>query len=273
MSQPISLFVNCFERDYREVLAPGFMKAKAAQFRHPFTRRVVTINNVTDCTDALTRAAEAVKRGEIDAFLEVDKMLPAALKLCGVTLRQLGPVKHYTDFALVAVVNAAPGFLLYCCAEVDLVEACDWITPALEKLSSDPKYLIANPAWGTSLAGVEREALFKSGEYFVGHGFSDQCFLVDASRLAKDVYGFSHPSGDRYPLSQMGEVFEQRVDAYMRHAGLLRLTDPRVSYLHKGAEGLGYPKLPLWRRFQRKFKSLGDRVQAELKSNIKHPSA
>ncbi|RFC42447.1 MAG: hypothetical protein DVB28_001891 [Verrucomicrobia bacterium] len=252
----ISLFVNCFERDYRQVLAPGFINAKAALFRYPFTRRVVTINNVADRADALKRAGEAVKRREIDGFLEVDKMLPAALEICGLQARQLGPVRHYTDFALVAVVNAAPGFLLHCCAEVDLVEAFDWITPALEKLQSNPQYLIANPAWGNDPGSVEKEALFKSGEYLVGHGFSDQCFLVDANRLAKPIYGYSHPSGSRYPLSQMGAVFEQRVDAYMRHSDLLRLTDPRVSYLHKGAEGLGYPKLPIWRRFQRKLKSL-----------------
>lgn len=231
------------------------MFRKAAQFRYPFARSVVTINNVQDRKDALKLAGHAVERGEITEFLEVEKSLPEALEICGIKPRHLGKVRHYLDFALVAVVRAAPGFLLSCCAEVDLLEAADWITPALEKLQSAPRYLVANPAWGTHPEAVEREAISKDGDYWVGHGFSDQCFLVDAARLAQKVYGFEHASGSRYPLSGLGAVFEQRVDAYMRHAGLLRLTDPRVRYAHRGPEGAGYPELPLWRRIQRKIKT------------------
>jgi hypothetical protein len=255
MHKPTSLFVNCFERDYREVLSPGFMTRKAAQFQFPFSRIVVTINNVQDKRDALQLAAAAVERREINEFLEVEKSLPKALEICGINPRDLGVVRHYLDFALVAIVAANPGHLLYCCAEVDMANGGDWITPALEKLASDSKYLVANPAWGNDPAAVKQEALYESGDYFVGHGFSDQCFLVDAARLAKNVYGYKHASGARYPLSGMGAVFEQRVDAYMRHAGLLRLTDPRARYVHKGPEGLGYPKLPIWKRIQRKIRS------------------
>jgi hypothetical protein len=83
---------------------------------------------------------------------------------------------------------------------------------------------------------------------------------VDAARLSGKFYGFNHPSGARYPLSELGAVFEQRVDAYMRHSGLLRLTDPRARYVHAGAEGLGYPKLPLWKRIQRKLKTVSRSV-------------
>jgi hypothetical protein len=232
------------------------MSAKAVQFRHGFERVMVTVNNVEDISHARSLAREAVKRGEITGFLEVAQCLPAALEVCGLSFKQLGVVRHYLDFALVAVTQAAPGYLLYCCAEVDLAKPCDWITPAIEKLQSDPQYLVANPAWGTDLSAVEREATARSGEYFVGYGFSDQCFLVDAERLAAKVYGYTHESGSRYPLSGLGAVFEQRVDAYMRHAGLLRLTDPRANYLHCGPEGLGYPRQPLWRKIRRKLRAI-----------------
>ena len=238
------------------------MARKAGQFKFPFSRIVVTINNVQDKRRALHLAAAAVQRREINEFLEVEKCLPRALEICGLQPRQLGAIRHYIDFALVAVVAAAPGYLLYCCAEVEMVRGDDWITPALDKLEGDSQYLVANPAWGNDPAAVEREALYKSGEYFVGHGFSDQCFLLDAARLAKKVYGHSHESGSRYPLSGLGAVFEQRVDAYMRHEGLLRLTDPRASYNHIGPEGLGYPRLPIWRRIQRKIRQICKRGAA-----------
>ena len=127
MKKRVNFFVNCFERDYRDVLAPGFMENKAAQFQYPFERRVVTINNVIDREAALDLARKAVQRKEIDSFLEVARELPRALKTCGIPDRELGKVRHYIDFALVAVAAAAPDFLLYCCAEVELSRPMDWI--------------------------------------------------------------------------------------------------------------------------------------------------
>jgi hypothetical protein len=232
------------------------MRAKAAQFHYAFKRIIVTINNVNDRRNALRLAEAAVARQEIDRFLEVEHCLPRALEVCGLKPQQLGRVRHYIDFALVAVVNAAPDYLLYCCAEVDLLHGGDWVTPALQKLEDEPRFLIANPAWTADSSAIESEALFKSGEYYAGHGFSDQCFLANANRLAAKIYGCKHPSGARYPLSGMGEVFEQRIDAYMRNHDLLRLTDPRARYVHHGPEGTGYPELPLWKRVQRKLRNL-----------------
>lgn len=253
MQKPVNLFVNCFERDYVKVFSPGFMLKKAAQFRYPFSRVVVSINNVRDPEDARRLATEAVQRCEIDAYVEVDKMLPKALSICGLKPKDLGIVRHYIDFALVAVVSARPGYLLYCCAEVEMTEAFDWITPALRALEENSQILVANPFWASDPGGMEREAIRREGHHFVGRGFSDQCFLVDADRLAKPIYGYKHAAGDRYPMSDVGDIFEKRIDAYMRHNGLLRLTDPRASYIHHGAEGTGYPTPPLWMRVRRRF--------------------
>ena len=57
-------------------------------------------------------------------------------------------------------------------------------------------------------------------------------------------------------MSDLGDIFEKRVDAYMRHQNLLRISDSRVFYNHAGVEGLGYPRLPLFRRLVRKGRKL-----------------
>jgi len=259
MQKPVSLYVNCFERDYRKVLSPGFMAEKASQFRYPFSRVVVSINNVLDHAHAKGMAEAAVKRREIDAYLEVERLLPMALSTCGLKARDLGVVRHYIDFALVAVVSAQPGYLLYCCAEVEMAEPFDWITPAIDVFRKNRDILVANPLWESDPSGVERESLRRDGCHFVGRGFSDQCFLVDAERLAKPVYRYKHPTGDRYPMSDLGDIFEKRVDAYMRNEGLLRLTDPRASYIHRGVEGVGYPSPPLWMRLRRRVQKFFSR--------------
>jgi hypothetical protein len=252
MQRAVSLFVNCFERDYRSVLAPGFMRAKAAQFRFPFTRVIVTINNTQDPEGAVRLAAEATRRGEIDGFFEVSKELPGALRLCGLRGADLGVVRHYMDFALVAVKHAVPDYLLYCCAEVDLATPFDWVSDAVAKLEADPTLLVANPSWGSDPTGAERESLRRDGDHWVGLGFSDQCFLADAKRLAAPIYGYQHDAGSRYPMSDLGDIFEKRVDAYMRHHNLLRISDTRVFYNHAGVEGAGYPRLPLLQRILRR---------------------
>jgi len=265
MSARVSLFVNCFERDYRRVLAPGFMKAKAGQFEFPFERVVVTLNNIIDSAAAVHLAQEATRRGEIDEYIDVAAALPRALEQCGLAMRDLGLVRHYMDFALVAVACAAPDDLLYCCAEVDLLTPFDWISDAVEKLEADPRLLVANPSWASDPGGAQREALLRDGDHWVGVGFSDQCFLADAGRLANPIYHHKHEAGGRYPMSDLGDIFEKRVDAYMRHHNLLRISDARVFYNHAGVEGQGYPKLPLLRRIIRKGRRLLGMKDSRLK--------
>jgi hypothetical protein len=274
MEKRVSLFVNCFERDYRQVLAPGFMRAKASQVRYPFSRVVVTLNNILDLEDARARAHNAVRIGEIQEFVEVAKLLPMALKLSGLRNSDLGSVRHYIDFALVAVTHALPDYLLYCCAEVDLVTPFDWISDALKKMEADQSILVANPSWASDPAGAEHEAQRRDGNYWIGSGFSDQCFLADSSRLAAPIYNYKHEAGDRYPMSDIGDIFEKRVDAYMRHHRLLRISDARVLYAHTGVEGQGYPQLPLARRILRRGArmlemTLGRIGSAALKPRVK----
>ncbi len=254
MSARVCLFVNCFERDYRQVLAPGFMRAKARQFRFPFAKVVVTLNNITDLDSAVLLAREAVARGEIDEFIKVAEALPEALEKCGLTLRELGVVHHYIDFALVAVTRAAPDYLLYCCAEVDLVSPFDWVSGAVAKLEADSGLLVANPSWASDPEGAQREALRRDVDHWIGSGFSDQCFLADAKRLAAPIYRCRHEAGARYPMSDLGDIFEKRIDAYMRCYNLLRASDTRVFYRHAGVEGLGYPRLPWAKRLLRKVR-------------------
>jgi hypothetical protein len=253
----VDFYVNCFERDYRQVLSEGFMQRKVRSMCRDFARVVVTINNVADRQDATRLALKAVERGEISTFLFVADALPKALEKCGLSLGSLGRVRHYIDFALVAVASAQAEFLLYCCAEVEMEQPMDWVTPAIAKLCENPLLLVANPAWASDPGGAEREALLSDGPYRVGYGFSDQIFLVRTERLRGPVFGYTHPAGQRYPMSDVGDIFEKRVDAFMRCEGLMRLTDTRVFYRHRGPEGTGYPRAAFWRRALRRIRGLG----------------
>ena len=73
-------------------------------------------------------------------------------------------------------------------------------------------------------------------DFYLGYGFSDQCYLLGMDVFKKQIYGEKNPESERYP-SYGGEYLEKRIDAYMRNHKLLRITSKKVWYIHKG-----YPK-------------------------------
>lgn len=250
----IDFFTNCWERDYREVLSPGFIRRKADQFDYQFRHLIVTVNNVADNADAKSLAHAAIKRSEVDEVVFVNEALPSALEICGLTDDDLGRVRHFTSFYLVMVTCTNADYIVNCAADIDMDRPLDWISPAAEMLENNEEYLVANPCWGFDPKGAAREALRMDGQYYVSQAYSDACFLGRRNAFAKPIYHHKHPAGKRYPLSHIGDVFEQRVDAYMRHAGLFRLTDSRITYNHLGELGASYPKSPLWMRATNKIK-------------------
>ena len=245
----VDLVVNCFERTYREVLGGELLSEIAAENRFAFASRTVLVNNVGDRADAQRRAEAAVARGAIDRVVFVVDELDGALARTGLTREDLGRVAHYSDAPLVAVALAGAPWLVYWDADVHLREAIDWISPSIELLERDARVLVANPNWVD--ATLEREAVAQAGDFTLGQGFSDQLFLARRSDLAAPIYRQRCLALYRYPLSHVADVFEARVDAHMRHAGLLRATFRPATYVHP-SEGAGasYPPESLQERLR-----------------------
>lgn len=240
----VELVVNVWERSYRRVLDEGVLAAVVADhagFR--FARRTVLVNNVDDLADALARARAARDRGEVDHVAVVEEHLDAALAGARMTRADLGRIPHYTDCSLVAAFLGGPEHLLYWDADVRLRAPADWITPALELLAGDPRVAVANPAWTADAAAVEAQTLEHRGPWALGQGFSDQVFLARRAELQDPaVYGTRCVAMLRFPMAHVAQVFEARVDAWMRHHDRLRATYVPAVYVHpeEGA-GASYP--------------------------------
>jgi hypothetical protein len=204
-------------------------------------RRIALIGNVNDKREAQARAERLLGHGEIDAYYFVSDHLDHALKITGLTRRDLGRVPYYTDWALVAVTLPGSPYLLHWDAEVRLQEPTNWIDSALEFMESDKRILVANPNWRWPT--LEIETLRKVGDFALGYGFSDQLFLVRREDLARPIYSGCCPASLRYPLAHITPIFEQRVDTYMRKNRRLRATYFRATYEHWAKEGNSYPAL------------------------------
>jgi hypothetical protein len=235
----VDLVVNSFEGTYRKVLSPGFFRQIEAQHQRSFERVVALINNVEDRREAGARAEKLLELGEIDAYYWVADYLEKALTKVGLMRRDLGRVPHYTDFLLVAVTLPGNPYLLHWDAEVCLRQSRNWIDPALELMERDQRVFVANPNWRQPT--LEKETLWKAGDFAFGYGFSDQLFLVRRSEVSRPIYKSHCLASFRYPVAHVAAIFEQRVDAYMRTHGRLRATYTRATYEHPESEGASHP--------------------------------
>jgi hypothetical protein len=237
----VDFIVNTFERTYREVLAPGFVAGMANSHCYSFSKRIVIINNVADRLAAEERADDLKNSGEITEYYFVADLLENTLRKAELTLADLEPNVHYTNWALTAAFLDWSEFFVHCDADVRLKERRDWITPSLELMMQDPRIAVANPNWTSD--SLTQEVREFHGDFGIGYGFSDQLYLVRRTEFARPIYQFYAPISLRYPMSAMGRIFEQMVDSYMRVNGRMRATLTTVEYIHGAEEGASHTKL------------------------------
>jgi hypothetical protein len=246
MTAGVDLVVNCFERTYRDVLAPGTFDRIASDNGRRFASRTALVNNVDDRADAQARADRLIASGEISRVVFVADQLQAALARTGLTPEELRPAAWHLDWALVAVTLDGPDWVLHWDADVRLREAADWVGPSLELMAADPRVLVANPNWEDPT--LERFTSESAGRFALGHGFSDQVFLGRRAELGAPIYAQRCVARWRYPFP---DSFEARMDAHLRHAGRLRATYRDVVYEHPVTMGTSWP-----------HRSLGERLVA-----------
>ena len=236
------MVVTCWERTYRDVLAPGSMASRAAEHSYADLLTTVLVNNVEDRA-AATRLAEM---SGADRVVFVEDHVDRALAVTGIPTRALHRVGRFLDWPLVAATLDGPDHLLCWDAGIHLVSATDWISPSLALLEADPRVLVANPAWALpgQIDTLGSEEIERLGDFALGYGFSDQAFLTRRSDLRTSRFNTLAPASWRYPLTGVGAIFERRVDAHMRRARRLRATYLKAAYVHPAeGTGTGYPGL------------------------------
>jgi hypothetical protein len=113
---------------------------------------------------------------------------------------------------------------------------------ACKILEEDSRFVTVNPTWNYRFDSAKKESIGERIEnFYIGYGFSDQCYLVRTADFKAKIYNYSHPISKRYP-KYGGELFEKRIDSYMRSKGLLRLTSANETYMHKN-----FPKKNLFK--------------------------
>ena len=82
---------------------------------------------------------------------------------------------------------------------------------------------VANPTWNDEYTVAQNESIFEDNRFLKSFGFSDQCYLIKTKDFKQNIYKENNPLSNRYP-SYGGELFEKRVDSWMRNNNYYRIT-------------------------------------------------
>lgn len=208
------------------------LEQMAARNQFPFAKRTLLINQLDSYREVEKLAQRAVDRGWLTDYVIVEEHADAALESLGLSRAILGRGYVYSIAPLVGVSLCRSEFLLYFMGDCIPEKPCAWLPPALELLQRDRRIVVANLTWDANYAEAERESTSTTDDFFLGPGFSDQCYLVRTADLQQPIYGFTHEASARFPL-YAGESFEKRVDSWMQTHGYLRATYRHGAYLHQ----------------------------------------
>lgn len=78
-----------------------------------------------------------------------------------------------------------------------------WIEKAALKLEKDKTILVANPVWDNKYEDAKKESYKEDTDWYYGHGFSDQCFLIGKSNFYGNIYNQYHISSEVYPIQAL----------------------------------------------------------------------
>lgn len=194
---------------------------------YPFSEKILMINNVLKPSVVSKHAERAIQQGWITKYVIVEEHAAEALDFFSISRKSLGAGYPYSIAELVGIFLCRSDFLLHYAGDCMPAAASDWVSRAVRLMSQDPRVKVCNLNWGEKF----NEADGKEG-FHIGYGFSDQCYLVRTENFRQRIYNESHPASARYPRYG-GELFEKRIDSWMRNNGHLRATCKHANYLHK----------------------------------------
>lgn len=262
----MTLETKCWQGDWKRILCTDWLGQLADRNRHPFDRRVLMINNVDNISRVIRHAESAVQDGRITSYIVVKEHAEKALDFFGLTAEEFGRGYVYSIAELVGLYLCQTDYLLHFAGDCMPQEHCEWLPQAMAAFEEDPRIMVANLSWDPMKYRYEHraeaEAIFgRRGTFYLGQGFSDQCYFVRADDFRRRMYKETNPYSERYP-DYGGELFEKRVDAWMRNHDMIRATFSLGIYDH-----LPKPQ-PFWSRLRNKVSSWRQGNTGFSKANI-----
>jgi hypothetical protein len=233
----LTIETKCYEKDWKIILTKSRLTKvfKRCDFKN--AKRVVFINNVTSRDKVEKRVSKLKSKNIIDQYYFVEDYELEVLKFFNLKRENFTSGYYYSIQELTGIYLCDTPYLLHFAGDSILRKVgCheNWIESAIEIMNEENDFIVANASWDSTFKEPELEAFRKIDDFYIGQGFSDQCYLIKTADFKKPIYDLKHTESERYP-KYGGELFEKRVDSYMRVINKYRLTSKYGVYNHLNA--------------------------------------
>jgi hypothetical protein len=231
MKPKVTFFTNCWEGDWRYLLKTNRLKNMIENNDFPFTQKILCISNVEDLPKVEKYAKKFVEKGILTSYFVADQYVSETLNFFDLTKEELKQSYKYTLAPLTCLYLCQTEYLVHHTGDVILPKKRDWISPSIIELNKSEQFVVANPTWDGKYESARSESFAENDNYFIGFGFSDQCYLIKKDTFCRPIYKEWNEASARYPEYGMWG-FERRVDSWMRNHNLTRLTCKFADYRH-----------------------------------------
>ena len=239
---PCTFQTGCYEADWRVILSGDYLKKKIDACGYSFVAKNLFINNVSDRKSVIEACERLKKEGVVSAYYFSEDYIDEALHFFNLTRDDLGSQQqsYYSLFEFVGMYLCKTPYLLSFKDDACIYKgiqrrniSISWVEELISELEQNENYVTGNPRWGSSRS-AKKEAINQitaSGNYYLSHTFSDQCFLCKTYIFKNDIYRYEHADSDRFP-SYGGNGFERRCNSFLNVKQLYRLTAKNIRYYH-----------------------------------------
>ena len=229
----VTFETKVYEKDWKYILKGNYLEKMIKRCNFDFAEKTLFINNVKDKNKVRKYAEKKVEQGVINSYYFVDEYSEKVLKHFDIEKDSFKGGYYYSISELVSIYLCKTEYLLHFSSD-SYIEKSDlnWIDKAIKVFQNRNDIIVANPTWNYRYSEAKSESFSENLDFFIGFGFSDQCYLIKTEIFKGNIYNTFHNDSERYP-KYGGELFEKRVDSFMRNNNLYRMTSKEVSYIHK----------------------------------------
>lgn len=227
----VTFETKVWEKDWEYILKGNYLDKMISVNNYNFSKKQIIINNVKNRCLVEKYCENKIKEGVIDCYFSVEDYATEVLNHFGLSFDSFQGGYYYSIAELLGIYKCETEYLLHFSGDSFLKKNNhNWINDAIEVMKNQPNIFVANPTWNGKFSEAKNESFDETEKFYVGYGFSDQTYLIRTADFKRKIYNEKNRMSERYP-KYGGELFEKRVDSFMRNNEKLRITHKKSSYL------------------------------------------
>ena len=230
----VTFETKCYENDWEYILKGNYLDKMIKRCGYPFAKKQLIINNVSNKELVIKYANKKKQKGIIDEYYFVDDTESKVLDFFDISKESLGKGFVYSISELTGIYHCTTDYLLHFSSDAfpcSSVKKSNWIRDFIYENAKNPDYITSTLLWNGLKYEAKQESYSETENFFICQGFSDQCYLIKVSEFKKLIYNEKNSASERYPIYG-GELFEKRVDSFLRNTNKYRLVSKHFSYRH-----------------------------------------